>query len=179
MRVTKVQDGGRCRLGFRKTVAISLPYDRSSPDLVGMLRLQFRKHLWCQKCRMIEIQDGGCRHLGFRKTFAISLLFDQTSPNLVKRLQLRFRTHPWRRKCELPKFKMAVAAVFDFEKLLLCLYHLTYHHHCNFFTIWPIITKFGGNVATSISNTSAMSKMQLARLKNGCLVFFRNFLDVF
>jgi len=39
--VSKIKDSGRRHLGFRKTAAISLLSDRSSPKLVETLRLRF------------------------------------------------------------------------------------------------------------------------------------------
>jgi len=51
---------------FRKTVAISLLVDRSSPKLVETLGLQFGTYFGRQKCIVTKIQDGGHRHLGFR-----------------------------------------------------------------------------------------------------------------
>ena len=70
---TKIQ--GR-HLEFRKTVAISLLFDQSFPNLTWIWRIRHRMQLKCQKRTFIKIQDGGCRQLGFRKTVAISLPFD-------------------------------------------------------------------------------------------------------
>jgi len=35
----KIQDGGHLQLEFQKTVAISLLFDKSSPNLVGIMLL--------------------------------------------------------------------------------------------------------------------------------------------
>jgi len=78
-----------CRhLGFRKTAAISLLFDRSSPKLVETLGLRFEAYRRRRKCIFGQIQEGGRRHLEFPKKVAISLLFDQSSPNLVALLLL-------------------------------------------------------------------------------------------
>jgi len=92
------QDGGCHHLEFRKTAAISLEFDPSSPKLMETLRLRFGTYWWRQKCIYSKIKYGGRRYLEFRKTVAISLLFDQSSPNLIWILLLWFRTHRWRRK---------------------------------------------------------------------------------
>jgi len=66
-----------CRhLGFWKTVAISLVFDRSWSKLLKTLGLQCETYRWHRKCIFVKIQDGGHRHLEFWKTVAISLLFD-------------------------------------------------------------------------------------------------------
>jgi hypothetical protein len=69
----KIQDGGGRHLEFRKTVAISLLFDQSLPNLVGRWRFRHRMQLKCKKRLFFKIQDGGCSYLDFRKTVAISL----------------------------------------------------------------------------------------------------------
>jgi len=86
--VWKIQDGGRRHLGLRKTAAIFLLFDRSSPTFVKTLGQQFGTYRWRQKCKVSKIQDGGRRHLRFRKTVAISLLTDRSSSHLVGKLLL-------------------------------------------------------------------------------------------
>jgi len=86
-------------LNLEKTVAISLLFDQSSPNFVGIFLLWFRSHRWSQKIYVTIIQYGGRLHLGFRKAAAISLLFDRSSPNLVEILGLWLRTYLLRWKC--------------------------------------------------------------------------------
>ena len=74
-------------------VAISLLLDQSSPNLMGMLRVWHRTHLFCQKSIFIRIQDGVRRHCELPKCVAISLLLDQSSPNLMGVLKIWQRTH--------------------------------------------------------------------------------------
>jgi hypothetical protein len=45
--VMKIQDGGSCHTALRKTAAISLLFDQSSPNLMGMLQIPCRTHLSC------------------------------------------------------------------------------------------------------------------------------------
>ena len=80
---TKIQDGGGRHLEFRKSVAISIILDQSSPNLIWMLRYWQRMQLLHQNCIITKIQDGGGHHLKFRKSVAISLLFTQTGLNVV------------------------------------------------------------------------------------------------
>ena len=82
--LTEIQDGGGRHLKFRKTVAISLLFDQSFPNLTWIWRIRHRMQLKCQKRTFIKIQDGGCHHIGFQKTVTISLLFDQSLPNLME-----------------------------------------------------------------------------------------------
>jgi len=88
-----MQDGCRRHLGFRKTAAISLLLDRSSPQFVKTLVLSFESYRYSQKCIVSKIKDGGRRLLEFRKTAAISLLLNRSSPKLVEALRLQFGTY--------------------------------------------------------------------------------------
>ena len=81
---TKIQDGGGRLLKFRKTVAISLLFDQSFPNLTWIWRIRHRMHSKYQKRTFIKLQDGGCRYLEFQKTVTILLLFDQSLPNLME-----------------------------------------------------------------------------------------------
>ena len=83
--LTKIQDGGGRHLKFRKTVAISLLFDQSFPNLTWIWRIRHRMQLKCQKRTFIKIQDGGCHHIGFQKTVTISMLSDQSLPNLMEK----------------------------------------------------------------------------------------------
>jgi len=60
--ITTIQVGGSRHLGFRKTAAISLLFDRLSPKLGFRLGTYPRR----RKCIVEKIQDGGRRHLEFR-----------------------------------------------------------------------------------------------------------------
>ena len=64
---TKNQDGGHRHLEFRKSVAISLLLNQSSPNLVVILRVWHKVQLACQKYIFTKIQDGGRRHLFLKK----------------------------------------------------------------------------------------------------------------
>ena len=68
---TKFKDGGG-HLEFRKSFAISLLLDQSSPNLVGMLRIWKKTRMLHWICIHTGIQDGGRCHLEFRKSVAIS-----------------------------------------------------------------------------------------------------------
>ena len=75
------------------------------------------------------MRHGGCRHLEYKKTVAISVLFyqsAQSSSNLVGLLRILCRVHL---SCQqiawLSEFKMAAAAILNFEKQLSIHYYLT------------------------------------------------------
>jgi len=72
---------------------------------------------------------------------AISLVFDRSSPKLVETLGLRLEHIDDVGNVYLEKFKMAVAAISNFEKRLPFLYYLTDRQ---------IITKFSRNIAALI-----------------------------
>ena len=72
LHIYQIQDGESRHLDFRKSVAISLLFDQSSPNSVGMLRLWHRTQLLHWNCIFTEIRDGGRRHLEFWKSVAIS-----------------------------------------------------------------------------------------------------------
>jgi len=99
-----------------KTVVISLLFDQSSLNLVGILLLWFRTHWWRQKIYVTKMQDGGGRHLGFRKTAAISLLFDRSSPKFVETLGLRLESYRWRQKYIVSKIKDGGRHLLGFRK---------------------------------------------------------------
>ena len=76
-----------------------------------------------------KFQDGGFRHLEFWEFVAISLLLDQFLPSLVGLLRIWHKTQL---SCQNPyssKFKMAAAAILNFEKLLPFLHNWTDPHH--------------------------------------------------
>ena len=63
-------------------------------------------------------------------------------------LRSRYRTHLSSREiAQWSIFKMAPAAILNFEK-----------NGCQFITVWPIFTKFGGHVATAIQNAPVWSE---------------------
>ena len=65
----------------------------------------------------------------FFEVLVFSLLLDQLSPNLVEISRIRFRTHILRQNnTRRKKFKMAVAAILDFEKIQPFLQHWTKLH---------------------------------------------------
>ena len=68
---TRIKDGGRRHLKFRKSVAISSLLDQSSSNLMGMLVICYRTQLFNQKCIFTKIKDGGRRHLEIRKSFGL------------------------------------------------------------------------------------------------------------
>jgi len=55
-----------------KTAAISLLFDRSSPNSVETLGLPLSTHLLRLKCIVAKIQNDGRHHPQFRKKFVIS-----------------------------------------------------------------------------------------------------------
>jgi len=76
-----------------KNCCFSLLIDRSSSNLVQILRRWFGAYWRCLKCIVAKSQHGSHRHLEFRKTVSIFLLFDQSPPKLVGIWLLWFRTH--------------------------------------------------------------------------------------
>ena len=89
---TKVKDGGRHHRAFRKSVAISLLLNQSSPNLLGLMRILHRRQLFRKKCKCTKIKDGGRRHREFRKYVAIFLLLHQSSPNVMGLFRMCNRT---------------------------------------------------------------------------------------
>ena len=131
---TKIQDGGRHHLEFRKcvtiqcgggrhfeiwkVVAISLLSNHCAPKLMRMLWIWYGTHCIVKKCKFTKIEDGGCRHLELRKSFTISILFDLFSPNLVGMLQTRCWMQPLSRKWARGfNSKMVAAAILNFETM--------------------------------------------------------------
>ena len=77
----------------------------------------------------MHIYQNGGRHLReFWKSVAFSLLLDQSSPNLVGMLRICKRTQRPCWNAYSPEFKMAAAAIFNFENQLLFHYYWTNPH---------------------------------------------------
>jgi len=67
--------------------------------------------------------------IGFLKTAGISIVFDPSSPKFVKTLDFALEHIDDVRNAKFRKFKMAVATILDFAKLLPFLHYLTDLHH--------------------------------------------------
>ena len=133
-KLTNSQISGRRHLEFRKSVVISLLFDQSSPNSVGMLRIWHTTQLLHWNCIFTKIQDGGRRHLEFWKSVAISLLLDQSSPNLVGMLKIWHRTQMLHRKCIFTEIQDGGIP----------------NDCCDFVAIGLICIKFDGNLTTPI-----------------------------
>ena len=126
--LNKNQGGGRRHLEVRKSVAIFLLFDQSSPTSVGMLRIWRRTQLLHWHFKFTKLQDGGRRHLEFLKSVAISLLLDQSSINLVWMLIIWLRTRLSNENAHSLRFKMAAAAILNFKLVLPFIYYRTNPH---------------------------------------------------
>ena len=79
--------------------------------------------------RKCIFQDGCRRHLGFQITATISLLVDQSSLYfLLEGCESNVERNCRVENANLPKFKMATAAILNFEKLLPFLHYWTNSH---------------------------------------------------
>ena len=170
-------------LEFRKTVAISLLLDHTSPTLVGMLRIRCETHLSCRKIaqwsifklvaaakfsfeKLLPIRYYSTnphqiwwawRHLGFRKIVVESRLFDQFSPNLVGLVWLRRGTYMSGQKTQS-----------DWRSRWWLPSSCILKHCCRLLDIWPFLVKLSGNVINSIDNANIESKMWICtRIHDG------------
>ena len=130
------QDGCYRHLEFRKSVAISLLLDQSSPNLVEMLKIF--------DVELIQLLHKNANFLAFKMAVAAILNFENRLPFLhdwTNLYQIWWKC--WKSDVELNcNMKMQILSNSSWRPSLSLLSKIG----CHFFTIGPILTKFGGNV---------------------------------
>jgi len=148
MHIWKIQDGGRRHLEFRKTVAISLKFDQSTPNSVGILLLWFETHRWRQIINVTIIQDVAAAIWDFEKL--LSFLF--TIRPIVTKIYENIGTSIWNilmtskiQSFENSRWRSPTSNLVG----VLLLWFRTHPPSswiskkcCHFITDWPIIIKF-------------------------------------
>ena len=128
----RIQDGGRRHLEFRKSVAISILFDQSS-------------QIWwkCWKSD-VELLHTNTKFSEFKMAAAAILNFENRLPFLYYWTNLhQIWWKCWKSDVELNcNMKMQILSNSRWRPSLSLLSKIG----CHFFTIGPILTKFGGNV---------------------------------
>ena len=130
---TKIEDGGRRHLEFRKNVAIFSLLDQSAPNLEGMSRIWYKTHCFVKKCTLLKFKMVATAILNFDKLLPIPHYW--TDLHQIWWGPCKFYEE---HNCKVEKahsieFKMAAAAILHFENV------------SHSFAIWPILTKLGGD----------------------------------
>jgi len=144
-----------CRhLGFRKTTAISLLFDRSPPKLVETLGLRFGTCRRRRKCIVANIQDGDCRHRKYCHFpfvgchfFTIWLIIAKFSRNIATLIYSTSVTSKNRINWSNCNSRWRPLPSWNSKNC------------CHFFTIWQNFTKISGHIGTSTWNISLTWQM--------------------
>ena len=163
----KIQDGGCRHLEFRITVAISLLFDHTSPNSMGILLIQYRTQSSSKKeAKRYASKMAAAAILNFRKVW--SFHYYPTKPRQI-----------YRERCKFDVERIAcVKGIARSQKTRWRLPPSSFYTYCFLcFTLRPILIKFGGNVTNPMLNAFGKSR-NITTIKiqdGGCPHFkFRN-----
>ena len=130
----RIRDGGCHPLELRKTVAISLLFDQSSPNLEGRFRVRCKTHMSCRKrahwpkFKMVAVANSSVK---WPLTNHHQLCWDYCESDVeciwyIKNYHI----------IQKPRWRLLLSWISK--------------NNCHFFAIRPILANFGGNVSNPV-----------------------------